>query len=115
MAAKAVSIQRKRVKGYDMQAESRKVNGLPAKAVSRGTRWGNPFIIGKVSPLTQGLITNENCLPAFEAYCYQKMQLNEDWLEPLRGFNLACWCKVGFSCHRDVLLKLLQETEKAHD
>lgn len=26
-------------------------------------------------------------------------------IEPLRGKNLACWCKPGAPCHADVLLK----------
>ena len=28
------------------------------------------------------------------------------WLLPLRGKNLACWCKLGTPCHADVLLEL---------
>lgn len=28
------------------------------------------------------------------------------WLAPLRGKNLACWCKLGEPCHADVLLRL---------
>jgi hypothetical protein len=27
-------------------------------------------------------------------------------LLPLRGKNLACWCKLGEPCHADVLLEL---------
>lgn len=30
----------------------------------------------------------------------------EAWLAPLRGHNLACWCKPGTPCHADVLLRL---------
>lgn len=28
-------------------------------------------------------------------------------LEPLRGFDLACWCPLDQPCHADVLLELL--------
>jgi len=28
------------------------------------------------------------------------------WLRPLRGKNLACWCKPGEPCHADVLLEI---------
>lgn len=31
------------------------------------------------------------------------------WLAPLRGKNLACWCKPGTPCHADVLLRLANE------
>lgn len=27
-------------------------------------------------------------------------------IEPLRGRNLACWCRPGDPCHGDVLLEL---------
>lgn len=29
----------------------------------------------------------------------------EEYIAPLRGRNLACWCKLGDPCHRDVLLQ----------
>lgn len=32
-------------------------------------------------------------------------------LEPLRGKNLACWCKPDARCHADVLLELANRTE----
>ncbi len=28
------------------------------------------------------------------------------WIAPLRGKNLACWCKLDAPCHADVLLEL---------
>jgi len=77
-----------------------------AVVVSRPSRWGNPFVIGKVSELTGGLITEANCLPTFERYCYTRLQLEADWLAPLRGKTLACWCKEGSPCHADILLRL---------
>jgi len=38
-------MQLSRRKGYDLQAESRKLNGLPARRVTRPGTWGNPFTI----------------------------------------------------------------------
>jgi hypothetical protein len=38
-----VRIQRRRTKGYDMQAASRAINGLPCISVTRPGRWGNPY------------------------------------------------------------------------
>lgn len=34
--------------------------------------------------------------------CFEPDNLDE-WLEPLRGRDLACWCPLG-PCHADVLL-----------
>lgn len=38
-----VRIQRKRVAGFDLQAESVAINGLPAVVVTRPGKFGNPF------------------------------------------------------------------------
>lgn len=35
----------------------------------------------------------------------------EKWLEPLRGKDLACWCKLEDECHADVLLEFLYDTQ----
>jgi hypothetical protein len=43
MSAKPVRIQRRRAKGYDMQAVSRATNGLDCISVTRPGRWGNPY------------------------------------------------------------------------
>ncbi len=32
-------------------------------------------------------------------------------LEPLRGHNLACWCKLDAPCHADVLLELANPSQ----
>lgn len=95
-------IQRRRTKGYR----------LPANAVSvtRPGRWGNPFKVGEwaVDQITErGIpITRENCLRLFESYCKLELEENPTWLEPLRGKDLACWCKEGEPCHADILLRL---------
>jgi uncharacterized protein DUF4326 len=103
-------IQRKRTKGWKMPAG--------AVYVGRPTTWGNPFKVGhRYAPtdsfylhygqyLKDGLVTSENCLVAFEAYCRQPLLANSDWLEPLRGKDLACWCNTASECHADVLLRL---------
>lgn len=30
----------------------------------------------------------------------------EEWIAPLRGKNLACWCPLDQPCHADVLLEI---------
>lgn len=29
----------------------------------------------------------------------------DEWLQPLRGMHLACWCPLDQPCHADILLK----------
>jgi hypothetical protein len=118
---KPVRIQRKRTPGFNLDAESRKVNGLPAKAVTRGTRYGNPYKIGAVyrDAFTGGpfIVDEQNCLELYRLYVNGWLAADANWLEPLRGHNLACWCPLTdkdgkpVPCHADILLKILSERE----
>jgi hypothetical protein len=113
---KPVRIQRRRVKGFNLDAESRKVNGLPAKAVTRGTRYGNPYKIGDKNDAGE-VVTAEKCLGYYEFYLHRKYPGNAltEFLKPLRGHNLACWCPLTdkdgkpVPCHAEILLKLIRE------
>ena len=40
---KPIRIQKKRIKGFNLQKESLKINGLNAISVCRPSKWGNPF------------------------------------------------------------------------
>lgn len=76
-------------------------NGLPVVCVSRGTRWGNPFVAS--SGLLRGWSVEQ-----FEAALLDG-ELGftvEDVRQELRGKNLACWCPPGEPCHADVLLRI---------
>jgi hypothetical protein len=71
---------------------------------------GNPFTIGEeyngpyfYQPI---LVTIENCLTLFGTYCHARLSENPDWLRPLRGKVLACWCPLNQPCHADILLRL---------
>ena len=46
---KPVRLRLSRAKGFDLQAHSLAVNGLPAVVVARPGIWGNPFVVGKPS------------------------------------------------------------------
>lgn len=75
-------------------------NGLEIVVVTRGTRWGNPF------RLAQGM-GRWDAIFEFQRYVQQMPAAErEAYLAPLRGKNLACWCKLGEMCHADVLLWL---------
>jgi len=77
-------VQRKRTKGWKMPANT--------IYVGRPTQWGN----------------NCTSLKDYQYYAEHKAQNDPDWLAPLRGKNLACWCSLDESCHADILLKLLK-------
>jgi hypothetical protein len=94
-------LQLSRRKGFDLQAASRAVNGLPAARVSRPGKWGNPFVIG-----TPGVPDAAQAVRRFRLDLLLRLSRNPDLLEPLRGKNLACWCRPQTPCHADVLLDL---------
>lgn len=72
----------------------------PASAVkiTRGTSWGNPFIIGKDGD-------REQVIKMFEQYAEWRLSIQPHWLDELRGKDLVCWC-VPLKCHGDILVKL---------
>jgi hypothetical protein len=87
-------VQLSRAAGWRMPANTVKVD--------RSTPWGNPFIPG-VPPAD---LTLYECLAKFERHA---MGLD---LTPLRGKNLACWCKPGSPCHADILLQLANSKQE---
>jgi len=103
-----IRVQLSRAKGWRMPANTVKVD--------RTTKWGNPFLVGETYPIVEADGSGESigeskmrdtsdAVKAFRPWCEETM---EQWgdLEPLRGKNLACWCKLGSPCHADVLLEL---------
>lgn len=78
-------IQRHRTKGW------RTPEG--AICVSRPSRWGNPF-------------TGPRPVSRFREYAKDRLLSEPDWLEPLRGHDLCCYCRLDCPCHGDVLLEL---------
>lgn len=69
-----------------------------AVRIDRQTRYGNPFVLG-----IDG--TRDMVCDAFEAYAEWRLQIQPNWLEPLRGKNLACHC-APLRCHGDTLVRL---------
>lgn len=117
MSAKPQRMQLSRRGGFNLQAASQALNGLPAKRITRPGRWGNPFTIEETA------VRYNLDLDAAQA---KAVALCGQWLrgtldaklspgEPpprevlrreLGGHNLACWCKPGTPCHADVLISL---------
>lgn len=123
----AKRIQRQRTKGWRMP------NG--AIYVGRPSRWGNPWpvqnvrtqlamaydwsAIARTSPLwamwaQRGLINTTPIAVETSVALYRRAleQCRADvpesfaeWLAPLRGKDLACFCPLDQPCHADVLLE----------
>ena len=70
--------------------------------IGRGSKWGNPFVIG-----TDG--NREQVIAKYKQWITQgngKYLLND--LHELQGKTLGCFCKPQ-ACHGDVLVELLNK------
>lgn len=103
--------------GFDLQAVSHAINGLPAHSVARPGPWGNPFAIAEVQDET-GLDKDAAQAEAIARYVRWVNGKIEGPKPPpertkiraeLAGMNLACWCREGTPCHVDTLLRLANE------
>jgi hypothetical protein len=110
-------MQLSRKRGFDLQAVSRKLNGLPAKRVTRPGKWGNPFAIEDIAK-TDKLDAEAAQVKAVEL-CGQWLRGTLDKkLSPhppptraeiraeIAGYNLACWCRPGTPCHTETLIQV---------
>lgn len=102
-------IQLKRTKGWRMPPGAVKVD--------RSTKWGNPFKAGDVVHVGAAFSGRDvrvrdaahACL-LFRRHLFNQRSAAE-LIAPLRGKDLACWCKLGAPCHADVLLELANAGE----
>lgn len=110
-------MQLSRHAGFNLQAASQALNGLPAKRITRPGKWGNPFTI-EATAARYGLDADAAQAKAVDL-CGQWLRGTLDpQLSPgvppsraeiraeLGGHNLACWCRPGTPCHADVLLEV---------
>jgi len=120
-----VRLQLSRRAGFNLQFESRSINGLPAVYVARPTKWGNPHLALRCwfhGPMPEIGLPEFDAVTAADAdregkriaaglFRLEAERRPEAFAE-LRGKNLACWCKLpsaadpGDPCHADVLLEL---------
>jgi len=110
-------IQVSRKRGFDLQATSRAVNGLPAKLITRPGKWGNPFTI-EGTAARYGLDHDAAQAKAVDLCGRWLRGTLDPELSPgpppplalikaeLGGHNLACWCRPGTPCHGDMLIEL---------
>jgi hypothetical protein len=66
--------------------------------VGRPSQWGNPYVIGKDGNRVE-------VIARFRAYAERRLQAEPEWLKPLVGRDLVCWCAPE-GCHADVLIQL---------
>jgi len=87
--------------------------------IDRPSRWGNPFKIGGPDPewcgqsivltikgIERGPLDRGGAIYHFRLYAVDRLSREPDWLEPLRGNRLACWC-APLPCHGDVIAELI--------
>ena len=69
--------------------------------IMRGSRWGNPFVVGLDGTL-------EECLVMFRQYAEFRVRVQSSWLKRLVGKDLWCCCKPK-DCHGDILVEMVKE------
>lgn len=73
--------------------------------VGRPTKWGNPYVAGGKSKNPFAPVP-DNAAMAVSWFHLAALRMPRSTFEPLRGKDLACWCKLDQPCHADVLLEL---------
>lgn len=105
---KPMRIQRKRIKGWRMPENT--------VYVGRPTKWSNPFKIGMSHPYLGWIwkdgrkaLSREMAIDMYTDMIKNEIKTNQEFrefLERIKGKNLACWCPLNQPCHADVLLKI---------
>ncbi|WP_348042522.1 DUF4326 domain-containing protein [Devosia sp.] len=106
-----------RGRGFNLQAQSRALNGLPAQSVSRPGRWGNPFVIAEIAEAESidAIAAQVEAVSRFERWMNGTLAPELSPGPPLdraeirrhlAGRNLACWCKQGTPCHANILIDI---------
>lgn len=116
-----VRLKLSRARGFDLQAASRAINGLPARSCARPGSLGNPF--GWQTPQLDAhtgrfyaVENHREWLAAGKipggtprAQIGPLRELREKvlaMLPEIRDHNLGCWCGLDQLCHVDTLLEL---------
>jgi len=116
-------------RGEERRVRQRRGQKLPpeTKSVARPSRWGNPFKLGStldVRPIDRhpegGLVYGAGALLIVDRPL--AVALYRSWLlgtfsdqqivDALGGYDLACYCEPLTACHAEVLLDVLHRTSK---
>ena len=74
--------------------------------VDRSSDYGNPFVMNGATDAERDRVCD-----LFEQYAAWRLSVEPEWLKPLRGKNLACWCAPK-RCHGETLLRLANEVQQ---
>ena len=69
------------------------------RLVARPTRWGSPYKLEDHG--------RERTLALYEGWLEKQLASDPEFLEPLRGYNLGCFCRPDQACHADILMRRL--------
>jgi len=69
--------------------------------VGRPTQYGNPFSKG----------SKQQNIEDFKCYAVERLEREPNWLDPLKGKDVVCWCAPQ-GCHGDVLVELANQTDE---
>ena len=88
--------------------------------VDRRTRWGNPFTHLSYKTKAQFRVkTLDLALSMYDGWLTKQIDADPDFIKPLSGKRLACWCRPpeGFQgrllCHAQVLVGRLTGADPA--
>lgn len=70
--------------------------------VGRPSKWGNPYSLGI------HCLTMTKLLKWYREFVEYQLTLHPEWLDALKGKDLACWCPLDQPCHADILLEFLK-------
>lgn len=93
----------KRIKGFRLQEESKRINGLSCVLVTRPSKWGNSSLVDKVNTPEQAVKDYWHFLTI------RHKELVNEAKKELKGKNLACWCKLDQDCHVRTLLSIAND------
>ena len=86
-------IQRKRTKGWKMPPNT--------VYVGRPSKWRNPYPVAEYG--------REGALILYRVYLNEKLEKEPDFLDELKGKDLACWCPLNKECHADIIINKLRK------
>jgi hypothetical protein len=72
--------------------------------IGRGSKYGNPFIMGKDG-------NRDEVCDKYEGYVEANPSMKADFISELKGKDLVCYCAPR-RCHGDYLIKICGECTK---
>jgi hypothetical protein len=105
-------IQLSRARGWRMPPNTIKVD--------RTTKFGNPFRVTSRRRAIECvylfcmMVSGYICLTDGDVDAQRELvgvlkECKRNRWAPLRGKNLACWCRIGEPCHADILLQIVNK------